>query len=266
VSTPVFDDATLAAHFASYFGMDGGNRNAKLWICGIEHGLQASSLSEIIPEPEPGEWDIKKKQSKPYRRWQYWWRISKVVMFARTSVRHTAGLSIDGMTWRTYRDNHLHSKGGWDFKLNLFPLESAHVSSADWVAEHGDQPSLRDKEHYRNLCRDGGRFEFMRQCRETYRPKVILATGVESREDFVAAFGFSGARTSMHFIGPEGKQRRIFVYEHNDATAVTGTLVVVPFFSSASGLNSTGHLEALGKVLARWLTPDDFHELPMYSA
>jgi transcriptional activator of eps genes len=141
----------------------------------------------------------------------------------------------------------LHALHGWDFKLNLFPLQCSSVSAADWTEYHGQQPELANKESYRQLCRDGGRFAFIRRTVDYHRPKVIFASGVQFRSDFVDAFGFEGSPREIH-IEDGNQARTLFAYERNDARGGKMTLVVSPFPGSRHGLNSNKLMEEAGKT------------------
>ncbi len=264
MDTTTFNRSELSRYFASFSGMDGGNLKAKLWICGIEHGSDAETLSSIEPELEPDAWDIERRNAyaAEYRRWPYWRNVAKIVVGTQRAVLASAGLVANGLDWRSYRDEFLHTRQGWEFKLNLFPLSSPRVVSDEWAKVHGAEPALADKESYRTLCRDGGRFEFMRRLRLEHQPKVIVATGVGSRDDFVDAFGFGGCKEEEVIIGRDARRRRLFVYVDRHVNDRHSVLVVTPFPGSPSGLNSTSLLEELAAYVASWMSPADFPELP----
>ncbi|WP_322061960.1 hypothetical protein [Paraburkholderia sp. J63] len=263
MKTKTFSNSELSRYFASFCGMDGGNPEAKLWICGIEHGSDAEELCNIEPENQPGEWNAEKRSSyaAEYRKWPYWRNAAKIVVGTQRAVLAKAGLTSKSPDWRAYRDEFLYTRHGWDFKLNLFPLSSPRVSSDQWTKAHGLQPALVDKETYRTLCREGGRFAFMRRLRAERQPKVILATGVGSRGDFVHAFGFEGCEEKAVVIGREAAQRRLYVYVDRYADDRHSVLVVTPFPGSPSGLNSTSLIGELAAYLASWMSPSDFHAL-----
>jgi transcriptional activator of eps genes len=258
-----FTSTELSRYFASFSGMDGGNLQAKLWICGIEHGSDSEELSDIKPERKPGAWDAEKRAAfaTKFRRWPYWRNIAKIVVGTRHAVAAKAGSALKGMDWREYRDVFLYSRQGWEFKLNLFPLSSPSVSSGDWAKVHGHEPELGDKENYRRLCREGGRFEFIRNLRRQHQPAVIIATGVGNRDDFVSAFGFNDCTAEEVIIEHGTTQRRLYVYVDRYADGRHSVLVVTPFPGSPSGLNSTSLINELATYVATWMSPADFHEL-----
>jgi len=261
-----YTNEELCNYFRSFVGMDGGNlEHAKLWLCGIEHGGVSERLETIIPEFKAGAWSIERRTQEDglHRTWPLWERMAKIVVSIRRNVLKRAGAEVDDLTWEEYRDNYLYGEKAYEFKLNLFPLASPEVNSRSWASIHNAQPELGDKEQYRNLCRHGGRFEFMRDLRAKHGPKVIIATGVTSREDFASAFGFKGCPREEILIGDQGNQRCLHVYVDRDANGAESRLVVTPFPSYRRYcLNSDALLEALGARVSTWMGPDDFPDLP----
>jgi len=260
-----FTKDELCHYFRSFVGMDGGNlENAKLWLCGIEHGEGCAALEDVTPEHKPGAWSAERrgKANGEHRSWPLWEKVAKLVVGIRRNVLEEARTNPGNLTWEHYRDDFLYGQDGYEFKLNLFPLASPQVNSRNWASAHDVQPELRDKEQYRNLCRNGGRFEFMRELRNTHHPKVIIATGKTSLEDFVSAFGFEGCPHEEIVIGNRGNERRLSVYVARDADGLETRLVVTPFLSYRRYcLNTDELLEALASCVARWMSPDDFPEL-----
>ncbi|CAB3795477.1 hypothetical protein LMG28614_04183 [Paraburkholderia ultramafica] len=260
-----FTKDELCDYFRSFVGMDGGNlETAKLWLCGIEHGKDCATLEDVTPEHEHDAWSIErrvKEAAGKHRSWPLWEKVAKIVVGIRRNVLEEAGTNPGNLTWQHYRDNYLYGQDSYEFKLNLFPLASPQVNSRNWESTHQAQPELSDKEQYRNLCRNGGRFEFMRELRKTHHPKVIIATGTTSLEDFVSAFGFEGCPHEEIVIGNRDNERRLFVYVDRNAGGSETRLVVTPFLSYRRYcLNTDALLEALASCVARWMSPDDFPE------
>ncbi|WP_152530766.1 hypothetical protein [Paraburkholderia dilworthii] len=256
----------LCDYFRSFAGMDGGNlEKAKLWLCGIEHGQGCATLEDVTPEHKPGAWSVGRRVQEgkgEHRTWPLWEKAAKIVVGIRRNVLEEAHKDPGSLTWQHYRDNFLYGQEAYEFKLNLFPLACPGVNSRNWASAHDVQPELRDKEQYRNLCRNGGRFEFMRELRKTHHPKVIIATGKTSLEDFVNAFGFEDCPHEEIVIGNRGSECQLFVYVDRDADGSQTRLVVTPFFSYRRNcLNTDELLEALASCVARWMSPDDFPEL-----
>lgn len=262
----LFTKAQLCDYFASFVGMDGGNlSHAKLWLCGIEHGGDCEALKDVEPECEPRPWSVERRAALKgeHRSWPLWEKLAKVVVSAQSNALQQAGVGPSDMTWNYYRDNYLYGREAWEFKFNLFPLSCPQVDSARWSVVHREQPEIIDKEQYRNLCRNGGRFSFMRDLRQRHRPKVIVAMGVGSRNDFVRAFGFEDCSCEELLIGDSGNRCRLHVYVDRYADDSEARLVVTPFVSYRKYcLNSDSLLEELAGRAATWMTFDDFPALP----
>lgn len=70
---PDYDtDDAWSQYFASYAGLDGGNPNASVWICGIEHGGSIAPMADAPPPVhELGAWDACFREQHPaFRSWQ----------------------------------------------------------------------------------------------------------------------------------------------------------------------------------------------------
>ncbi|MGK8208411.1 hypothetical protein ACRS8P_00845 [Burkholderia cenocepacia] len=260
---PVTRDELVAA-FASFFGMDGGNPYAPLWICGIEHGGKADGYTEFKVEDKPGAWDLDRRQAcaGEIRKWPYWRNLSKIIVeTAREVMQPPSAESVLVPSWRTYRDHYLHSSAGWDFKLNLFPLNCSSVSAPEWFEQHGHQPLLADIPTYRQICREGGRFDFMRKQVKRFRPKLILGTGVQFKKDFECAFGFEDYEEREVPVSTNSETRTLYVRQQRQADGTTTTLVICPFPGAPSGLNSNALLNELSRKLAHYVGASDFAPL-----
>ena len=95
--------------------------------------------------------------------------------------------------------------------------------------------------------------------------RIILATGVGSRNDFVDAFGLGEIEAQEVFIGVGKSLRRLFAYEQQYPDGDHTALVVTPFLGSPNGINSTALLDELASYVASWLAPDNFPVLRLGS-
>lgn len=246
-------DEQIKAWLASYSGVDGGDPHAPVWVCGIEHGGECEPLADpLVPEMCPGAWTDDYKRSHPdYPKWQYNQKVAKLLVAVRALHEHGhVDPHIAG--WREYIRDDLYAVRDDiripSFKLNLFPLSSRSVEDRDWADAYGAHASLRDKAAYRELCRKGGRFEFLRAQRARFRPKVVIGTGITFSDDFALAFGFNGSREEFEIRDGRQNQRRC--HRHADAT---GVLIVTPFFGGRHGVNSNGLLVDLAQHVANVL-------------
>ncbi|MDA8384151.1 MAG: hypothetical protein M0037_14055 [Betaproteobacteria bacterium] len=232
---------------ASWSGVDGGNPSADVWICGIEHGGSLDPVTDLDPVPEPASWtDDFKKQNPKFQTWQYNQKAAKLLV-ALNSLQRDLGQQPSLEGWKPYMAEKLYVRDGESFKLNLFPLASPKVDSAEWNLVYAQHPALRDKGAYRERCRKV-RFPFFKDMRHHYKPKIIVGTGKTFRDDFARAFGFHGLGERRP-IGAGQRQRECLVYGDHGST-----LVVTPFFGGRYGLNGDDHLVALSRLLAEYLT------------
>ncbi|WP_267221608.1 hypothetical protein [Dyella silvae] len=250
--------SNLQAYLKSYAGHDGGNPDAKVWVCGIEHGGgpddgdKAFDVSQLEPESVMSYWtpQFKQDHEKPGQEWKSWPYHQKVakLMTAIESVQDdpTRSASVDG--WRNYHLNHLYQPQGSSFKLNLLPLSVRSTSAADWAQTYGGVPEIATRKSYIQLCREV-RFPELRSLKERHKPSVIIGTGRTLRRLFAEAFGYNTSREEMKSIVDGSRSRTCSIYRDQITT-----LVVSPFFDwRAHSMNSDGLLEGLGKLVAEEL-------------
>ena len=250
------DGDKIRDYLASYRGIDGGNPNAPVWICGIEHGGKSDKgVPDLSAESNPGSWTEQFKQKfKDFSTWPYHQKVAKLMVALRRnhpgSDQHD---SVDG--WRKYLAEELYVLEGETFKLNLFPLASPRDNDDKWFDDYGARIGMTIKDEYRELCR-GARFDFLRRLREHHRPRLVLGTGRMYRNDFANAFGFSGTRPEQMDIRFGNASRECFVYRDED-----GTLVVCPFFGGRNGVNSHGLIWELSRLLRLELERTECHRV-----
>ncbi|WP_155640784.1 hypothetical protein [Burkholderia pseudomultivorans] len=117
---------------------------------------------------------------------------------------------------------------------------------------------LADIPTYRQICREGGRFNFMRKQAIRFRPKLILGTGVQFKKDFACAFGFEDYEEREVPVSMNSATRTLYVRQQRQADGTTTTRVICPFPGAPSGLNSNALLNELSRELARYVGASDF--------
>ncbi|MEO0019934.1 MAG: hypothetical protein ABIK47_04745 [candidate division WOR-3 bacterium] len=191
-----------------FSGMDGGNLDARLWICGIEWG------GELNNNPVESEWPyyyIQNEQKIPCWNTQFIEdhreeidgrgfgldkKIAKLLFHIFGPERHCAD-------WKDYMKNHLYTQNGDCFKFNLFLLKKPRAKS--WINRHREITGLERKAYY-NWCRMY-RFPFIRDLVNDYHPKVVLATGITYRDDFIRAIaGCEVNPNEVYQFGGNGSQ------------------------------------------------------------
>lgn len=240
-------DQDFDRFIGSFAGVDGGNPDADLWICGIEHGGALEDLgTKLQPEPHPGAWTPEFRADHPdFYRWQYHQKVAKLLIALEALLSgDDANPDLSPHAYRPYMAEKLYVEGGRNFKLNLFPLASPYVRSDAWAQAYRSHPYLEDKSTYYQRCREK-RFPFFRQIRAQHAPKVIIGTGVTFKDAFASAFGFDGQPDEFVLSTSDPVARRCFRYQEEGAA-----LYVTPFLGGPHGLNSNALITELARVIA----------------
>lgn len=233
------DPNALNNFLASWTGCDGGNPQAKIWICGIEHGGACEPDTPLLKECEPGAWDKTFKATHPdFRTWQYHQKVAKLMVAIERLRKHPRTDRL-AENYRTYMEERLYVRGGDTFKSNLFPFSSPSTSSSDWEQAYTSVLGMTRNE-YGAFCRQD-RFSFLAEQRQKYAPRVVIGTGKTYRDDFARAFGFLTVSSEPFSIGSR------VCWRYKDQRS---TLIVTPFFGGRYGMNSDGLLEELAKEVA----------------
>lgn len=233
-----YEAKRIEDYICSYSGIDGGNIKARIWICGLEYGGSSDETSDMLPFHNLDDllgWDDKfhRQYKSDIPRWPYHRGVAKLM----TSMLHrVSGKSPGVHGWEEYRDHILYRPNGNEFKLNLFPIPFARLSSRS-----GLPGIFRDKNEYYNFCRQKeSRFGLLNKLMLRLKPKLIIATGISHRFDFANAFGFEVDVLAEKPI----LDKRMFIAKQPDCT-----LAVIPFFTSRFGLNSDKLIGRAGEVI-----------------
>jgi transcriptional activator of eps genes len=223
-----------------------GNPAAALWFCDVKsHGEAVSLASPLPPVSAPIAWDadfrVRHRDILPRLVTQQ--KVARIVAAARN-----ARPDLGGCDSKQYFDRHLYGPSGWEFKLSLFPLPVGEIGTRSWARAHQNQPALIPQGRYFALCREGKRFKFVADLRKRMQPKVIVCLGTRNSDDFLRAFGFTGATETKHVLQPADLGKPISVYSEGSST-----LLICPPLAGASGLNSDVLQEALGKYIAQFM-------------
>ncbi|AOZ11078.1 hypothetical protein [Cupriavidus malaysiensis] len=239
--------------FASFSGMEGGNLSAAVWVCDVVPPFSGMPLEFALQaQHRPASWDswYRRQHAEILPRLQTQFRIARVLAAAREATLPPGRPPVSA---QEYFDRYLYAAHGNEFKLSLFPLPTHPDGKRPWTHIFGGHPTMGSKSKYERICRDGGRFPFIRGLRELHRPKVILCLGQRQREDYLRAFGFDNVPPTEAILQPADIPARLMVYEQAGTT-----LIVSPPFAGCQGLCSDTLLEALGGFVAKWLRAEDF--------
>jgi len=239
--------------FGSFAGMEGGNPGAAVWVC------DAAPLYSVVPLPMalqpqwlPGTWDaaFRRRHADVLPRWQTHMRIARIMAAARATAMPPGRSPIGA---QAYFDHYLYAPGGWEFKLNLFPLPERLDATQPWTKVFSDQTVLRSRSEFFRLCRHGARFRFIEALRRQHRPRVVLCLGERLERDYLRAFGFQDVQGTDAILKPADMPRHLQIFQHEQTT-----LVLSPALGGAQGLSSDVLLDSLGEFLAQWLRAADF--------
>ncbi len=248
-----YSEKELDAYFGSYIGME-GNPAAAVWFCENTPHTGAATLSgPLAPREAPAAWDRSFRQQRQVEmaRWQTQQKIARIMVAARRAV-----LGARACGWEPYFRHHLFAPQGGEFKLCLFPLPTSSSGNRSWSSTYGAQPALNPQSRFIELCRGGGRFQFIARLRRHMRPKVIVCLGARHADDFLRGFEFSHVPGVEHILQPADLPKTLRVHVDGDTA-----LVICPALAGAAGLSSDVLLDAMGGYIAQWLVPADFPPL-----
>lgn len=250
-------ESDFAKYALSYSGMDGGNLNAPLWICGIEFGgelaegipfkrsdkipcwTDASPRMESINEAKITMADGKRQTS--YKMWPFCRMASKLTVAVLSGA-------ISG--WRQHYYTDKEHKGycgarGGNFSLNLFPITFRRIGDAEWTDKLRTTTGFQSSDQYRAWCREH-RFPWLRELVQRYRPAtVVCCSAAKTRNYFLSAFSNESARLPEPFkyLG----KKKLPVYKLEGCTDKT-SLWIVPFLGQG-GILANGDIEHLGTLI-----------------
>lgn len=201
-----------------------------IWLFGIEHGTYKSGHDGAGAAPESDDYSIETQ-----RRWPYNQKAFKLLAAMK-------GIPVE--QWREFAETHqpfVRGSKGY-FKGNLFPFACHDIGH--WPQDAVNETGMAEKREYQAWCRER-RLPAIRSWVDEYRPAVFIGVGVGSRTDFSSAVFEGPASLNESVISAGNQTRRVF---HQ----ISGTkkLVVIPHFSSPSGLNSDALLQKTGEFIA----------------
>ena len=230
----------------SFSGCDGGTPNARVWLCGIEWGGALDEKYYLTDLPN----EISKGSFHPETT--YPWAESLKYPYGRSLAKLYA--AIQGREVATYRN--LDSYDGSEmFKLNLYPIAFHDTSDQLWHRYGLDKlTGFADKRLYQTWCMLH-RFRSFSEKLKEYSPDVIIGTGTSYLPEFFLCFGRQmdgNARINVHHLSAgkknESERGRPLYWARITPKTI---LVVIPFFSGSSGLNSDALLQEAGDTIRR---------------
>jgi len=240
-STLAATQAAFRAWCLGYSGSDGGDmggpRHPSIWVCGIEPGaarivdaqaLAAQIRSADVSRPAPG-----------YAHW----RCNLAHSFTRRIAKLLAALAGGHVAeYRQFAEQEQpFTQGAHGFcRLNLYPLAFADTRPGRWNEALAQTTGFARKADYLAWC-DAHRLPQLRAWARACRPRLVMALGKTYGARFHAAFMDPAAL----FVHEPIAGRQLSWGRNDDGTVVA----VLPFLTSASGLQSDAAIQAFGARL-----------------
>lgn len=224
-----------------YSGCVGGDVGSpsgpSIWVCGIEPGgvrsitapaLECAIHTEDRSRPAPGYEDWRTDVAHSFNR-----RIMKLL--AAFHGEPVAGYRTFAQTRQPF------VRGGRGFfKMNLYPVGFADTNVRRWDMGFAGVTGFARKADYLSWC-DDHRLPILRRWAEASRPSLIVCLGKSYRLKFQTAFMEEEAGLAHEML--RGKQLSWGINGQGTVVAI------VPFMTSASGLQSDVAIQAFGDRL-----------------
>lgn len=245
---------------ASFAGCDGGDANAEIWLAGIEWGLAKdkgdTEYEKVLRKYYENDLPAKIKSGVGRAESdKYDWARSLTYTYGRSVAKlYCAIKELDIRDYKKLSRSFLPQD---IFRVNLYPIAFRGTVAKDAWKKFNLQKMTycETKELYKFWC-FYKRFPFFQEyiANQPNPPKVIICTGVTHLNEFYACF--AGNKFSpdikiekIKYQRKGQTETRLLYYTKNNSTL----FVVIPFFSSQSGLNSFESIQAVGDFIRKQL-------------
>lgn len=229
----------------SFSGCDGGNPDAKIWVCGIEWGYSKKDAADMPPEK------YYKEISEGINKGPSEYKISCNSRYDRSLAKLYSSI----MGEKDYKEVIKKCDGSEIFKMNLYPIAFNNTDDQLWKKYELDKlTGFKEKNLYKTWC-FLHRFPFFSEKVEEKRPDLIIGTGISYLTDFFVCFGGKDgidAIINVDIIEPESPSDKKRTYYWGKLKKGT-IIVVVPFFSGPYGLNSDDLIQKMGDKIKKLL-------------
>jgi len=218
-----------------YSGCDGGNVSGPIWFCGIEYGGNEEEKLDFNELKQPLY--IHDNQRKQFLAYQYNIKVAKI-------YASILGEDVASYLQIALRDK-IFDKDSNVFKMNLYPISFHHDSDDLWQEWLYRKTGLPTKSIYRAWCQLY-RFREIQKWVNGHSPKLIVATGITYKNEFIMAFDgietiYKGNINKKNLSG-----RDLALLDINDSKTI---LAITPFLGGRYGLNSDSLLQEFGKEI-----------------
>ena len=244
-------DSNLFYHWATQFsGCDGGLIDeANTWICGLEWGTGGTNYKEYLETIQKQMSSLEEiKKLEKQKTTPYIFKDNTYPFGRLVSQIYTL---LNGKSFDEYEEFTKTFPGKEIFKINLYPVAFKNFNDEQWQQMGHLLPQFKNKFEYKLWCKLN-RFPMFKENITKYKPKRIICVGITSVDDFINALFVSDSKSEYKIHEghledlSQSKPRRTFYYGQMS----TGTyFYVIPFSTSANGLNSRPLVEQLGKKM-----------------
>ncbi|EAT60144.1 hypothetical protein [Chlorobium ferrooxidans] len=240
----------------SFSGCEGGNRQAKIWISGIEWGGGKKPNEKNFEETMSQYYNVTLKQeieqgavTAPA---EYNWQEHKNEPYGIKLAK--LYMAINGKSGSTYKQEITNYNGSEIFKINLYPIVCENVDDDLWNKYNlANITGFQAKQYYKIWCFEN-RFPVFRKKVAQHNPSVIIGTGNQCLNDFLACFTPCFEKSAeikwdkIKTVSNNGSKERNSYYYWTKVTDQT-TLVIVPFLGGPNGLNSDELITQMGEKI-----------------
>jgi hypothetical protein len=183
-----------------YQGIEGGNPDALLWICGMEYSRdykKKTTLAELIsslqltekttfPHPNGNHYPCihSVEERSNMDKGAYDQKVAKLAVSILEPEMDRSEFVARYMCSPPYSDE---SNNAGIFKLNLYPLPLTGHDPDKWDCECWEFTGFRHRKQYEAWCMNN-RFPYLQKLLERHRPKALVCTGKSIRLEFRLAF------------------------------------------------------------------------------
>jgi hypothetical protein len=231
----------------SFLGMDGGNINADIWVCGIEFGSNLEQMESYYQTHV--KYYNHKGYNVPYRENcpEYFLKSTYdrflTAMYIRFFTVFNLTPPVDTKEIEGFLRTELYHKDSQIFKLNLYPIAKKDTG---WDKTIEDELGIKKENYYGDIFKK--RMLFIKKLVANFTPKIIICTSPKDYENkFIEAFFDRNEKInySFDYLELDKKQFKISEYD-NGKTKV----IIIPFLGRGN-LGSYEDVLNMGEYLAK---------------
>jgi len=209
---------------SSFIGMDGGNIEADLWICGVEFGATLVEMEEYYSEfahfykINDFEIPFRINCSDKFLKSSFDRFLTSMYLNIFHNLEFSEKEKIDDIL-RT----ELYNKNSKIFKLNLFPLAKTDIG---WQEDFENDLTIKKSEYYGQLFEN--RAFFLKDIVKRFSPKTIICFSPKEYYDYFVD-AFFETKKSITYLKDcitlkNGKKAKINIFSDNSIR-----VIILPF-------------------------------------